>query len=57
MFGWGGPLRNLVKALRYVELDYFCHMSSEALHCFQQHDKGTPDAKVTLDRVNTGERN
>ena len=26
-------------------------------HCFRQHDKGTPDAKVALGRVNTGERN
>jgi hypothetical protein len=26
-------------------------------HCFRQHDKGTPYAKVAHDRFNTGERN
>ena len=28
---WGQPLRNLAKTARYVELDYLCHVSSEAV--------------------------
>jgi hypothetical protein len=29
----GETTLKLAKALRYVELDYLCHMSSEVLHC------------------------
>lgn len=38
-FGWGKPLCNLAKALWYVELDYLCHMSSEAPLCLREQEE------------------